>query len=110
MVIHQIEIENFKLFEKATFKFKKDFNLIIGINGSGKTSLLRAIAVSLRGWANAYIKSDDNLRPIEDNEVREIQKDGRFDKLKEVSITCWSKAKIIDKYSNIKNVILLIYL
>ena len=47
--------------------------------------------------ANAYIKSDDNLRPIEDNEVREIQKDGRFDKLKEVSITCWSKAKIIDK-------------
>ncbi|MCT7908364.1 AAA family ATPase [Arcobacter lacus] len=104
MVIHKIEIENFKLFEKATFNFKKDFNLIIGINGSGKTSLLRAIAVSLGGWANAYIKSDDNLRPIKDDEVREIQIDGRFDKLKEVSITCWSKAKIIDKYSNIKNV------
>ena len=56
MVIHQIEIANFKLFEKATFKFKKDFNIIIGINGSGKTSLLRAIAVSLGGCECLYKK------------------------------------------------------
>ena len=62
MRINQIEIENFKLFKKSKFKFNKNFNLIIGINGSGKTSLLRAIAVSLGGWANAYIKDDRNLR------------------------------------------------
>ena len=60
MKIHKIEIENFKLFKNAEFKFDKEFNLIIGINGSGKTSLLRAIAVSLGGWANSYIKNDKN--------------------------------------------------
>jgi len=104
MQIHQIEIENFKLFKKSKFKFNENFNLIIGINGSGKTSLLRAIAVSLGGWANAYIKDDRNLRPIEDNEVREIQIDGRFDKSKEVAIKSWGTAEIIDKYSNKKDV------
>lgn len=103
MVIHQIEIENFKLFEKSIFKFKKDFNLIIGINGSGKTSLLRAIAVSLGGWANAYIKSDDNLRPIKDDEVREIQINKRFDKTKETSIKTWGSATIINRYYNVRN-------
>ena len=103
MRINQIEIENFKLFKKSKFKFNKNFNLIIGINGSGKTSLLRAIAVSLGGWANAYIKDERNLRPIEDNEVREIQIDGRFDKVKEVSIETWGSSTIINRFSSKRN-------
>jgi predicted ATP-binding protein involved in virulence len=98
MKIHKIEIENFKLFEKVEFKFDDNFNLLIGINGSGKTSLLRAIAVSLGGWANAYIKSDSNLRPIKDSEIREIQVDGRFDKTKKVAIRTGGTATIINRY------------
>ena len=60
MKIDNIEIENFKTFDKTEFSFNEKFNLIIGINGSGKTSLLRALAISLAGWANAYIKDDNN--------------------------------------------------
>jgi predicted ATP-binding protein involved in virulence len=105
MKIHKINIVNFKIFDETEFKFNENFNLIIGINGSGKTSLLRALAISLAGWANAYIKDDkNNLRPIEDNEVREIQKDGRFDKTKETSIKSTAEAVIIDDYDNKKNI------
>jgi len=104
MRIHKIEIENFKIFDKANFKFNENFNLIIGINGSGKTSLLRALAVSLAGWANAYIKDDRNLRPIEDNEIREIQIDKRFDKTKETSIKSFGTTVVIDQSENKKNV------
>jgi predicted ATP-binding protein involved in virulence len=104
MVIDKIEITNFKIFDEAEFKFDKNFNLIIGINGSGKTSLLRALAISLAGWANAYIKDEKNLRPIEDNEVREIQKDGRFDLTKETNIKSIGKAVIVDDYENKKNI------
>lgn len=100
MVIDKIEITNFKIFDEAEFKFDKNFNLIIGINGSGKTSLLRALAISLAGWANAYIKHKDNLRPIADNEVREIQKDGRFDKTKETYIITEGSVGIIDRFGN----------
>lgn len=104
MVIDKIEITNFKIFDEAEFKFDKNFNLIIGINGSGKTSLLRALAISLAGWANAYTKHKDNLRPIADTEVREIQKDGRFDLTKETNIKSIGKAVIVDDYENKKNI------
>lgn len=103
MVITKINIENFKIFKDETFSFNKDFNLIIGINGSGKTSLLRALAISLGGWANAYIKDDQNLRPIKDDEVREIQHDKRFDKTKETTIHAYGYTKIIDRFENVKN-------
>jgi len=97
MIINKIEIENFKLFTEQTFEFNSHFNLIVGINGSGKTSLLRAVAVALGGWANAYIKNKDNLRPIDENEIREIQIDNRFDKSKSTSIKAYGNSEIVDK-------------
>ncbi|MEA2018220.1 MAG: AAA family ATPase [Campylobacterota bacterium] len=100
MIINKIEIENFKIFDKTEFSFNENFNLIIGINGSGKTSLLRALAISLGGWANAYIKDDKNLRPIEDSEVREIQKDKRFDKTKETLIKANGSVNLVTKHGN----------
>jgi len=104
MKINNIEIVNFKIFDESKFRFNENFNLIIGINGSGKTSLLRALAISLAGWANAYIKDDRNLRPIEDSEIREIQIDGRFDKTKETFIKSTGKAVIIDDSDTKKNI------
>lgn len=104
MRIDKIEIENFKLFDKVEFSFNAHFNLIIGINGSGKSSLLRALAVALGGWANAYIKDDRNLRPIEKNEIREIQREGRFDPTKLTLIKTSGIAQIIDKNKNKKPV------
>lgn len=99
MQIDQISISNFKLFAQSEFRFHPSFNLVVGTNGSGKTSLLRAIAVALGGWAHAYIKDAKNRRPIDDSEIREIQQDKRFDKSKNVKIEAHGKAAIIDRYS-----------
>lgn len=98
MKIHKIQIENFKLFKKVEFEFNDDFNLLIGINGSGKTSLLRAISVALGGWAHAYIKDDKNLRPIKNEEIREVQIDKRFDKSKLTKITANGTSSVVDYY------------
>lgn len=103
MRINKIEINNFKLFSDREITFNPNFNLLIGTNGTGKTSLLRAIAVALGGWANAYIKNDKNLRPIYDNEIREIQIDNRFDKTKTASIKAYGDATIIDRFGKQKN-------
>jgi predicted ATP-binding protein involved in virulence len=103
MHIDEIEIENFKLFENEKFSFDKKFNLVIGENGSGKTSLLRAVAIALGGWSHAYIKKSNNRRPIEDDEVREIQIDNRFDKAKTTSITALGGSEIVDRFRNRKN-------
>lgn len=99
MKIDKIEINNFKLFSEAEFSFNHNFNLIIGINGSGKTSILRALAIALGGWAYAYIKNENNLRPIENAEIREIQIDNRFDKTKNTYIKAYGSSNIINRWN-----------
>lgn len=97
MNIAKLTIENFKLFEQAEFDFDCHFNLIIGENGSGKTSLLSAVAIAMGGWAHAYIKNPKNRRAIEDSEIREIQLDNRFDKAKKTKVAAQGHASIIDR-------------
>lgn len=45
--IENIKIENFKQFEKAELKNLDNLNIIVGKNGTGKTSLLQGITASL---------------------------------------------------------------
>jgi predicted ATP-binding protein involved in virulence len=104
MQIDKLEIENFKLFAQQEFRFHPEFNLLIGENGSGKTSLLRAVAVALGGWAHAYIKDKNNRRPILTEEIREVQVDKRFDRTKRTSIKAHGTAIIIDNFDNQKDV------
>lgn len=47
MRLDQLHIQNFRCYEDATFDFQPGFNLVVGVNGSGKTSLLQAVATSL---------------------------------------------------------------
>ncbi len=97
MQIDKIELENFRLFAKQEFNFHPRFNLVIGTNGKGKTSLLRALAVALGGWAHAYIKDERNRRPILPEEVREVFVDKRFDKSKYTRVAATGEASIIDR-------------
>ena len=50
MRIDQLLVRNFKKFEEQTFDLHPQFTLLVGDNGSGKTSVLDALAVSLGVW------------------------------------------------------------
>jgi len=43
--INELHISNFRNHELSTLKFGNDLNLIRGLNGSGKTTILEAISV-----------------------------------------------------------------
>lgn len=49
MKLNQVIIRNFKGIEECTLDLKPGFNLLIGDNGYGKTSVLEAISVGLGG-------------------------------------------------------------
>ena len=60
MKIHTIKIKNFRAIENSAFDFTdslskpKKLNLIVGANGSGKTSILDAILIVVRLLENPY--------------------------------------------------------
>ncbi|WP_448106060.1 AAA family ATPase [Pseudomonas azerbaijanoccidentalis] len=59
MRLDRLHIQNFRCYEDATFDFQPGFNLVVGVNGSGKTSLLQAVAVSFIEYANTV-----KLQPV----------------------------------------------
>ncbi len=71
MHIDKITVKNFRGFEERTFEFNPSFNLIVGVNGAGKTSLLDALRVALGGWHYALkIGDKEHRRNINRNEIR----------------------------------------
>ncbi|MEW6161427.1 MAG: AAA family ATPase [Verrucomicrobiota bacterium] len=68
MRIDRLHIENFKKFKRTepAFELHKQFTLLVGDNGSGKTSVLDALAVALGLWHKAAPRSGwRNILPEE---------------------------------------------
>ena len=49
MPLEKVHLENFRLFKNKVLSFSNGTNLILGENGSGKTSILEAINILLSG-------------------------------------------------------------
>ena len=49
MPLQRLHLKNFRLFQDKIFKFSDGINLIIGENGSGKTSVLESLNILLTG-------------------------------------------------------------
>lgn len=72
MRIDSIQIDNFRGIQHLELTFDSHFTLLVGDNGSGKTSILSAVSVALGIWHVSDILGDIQWRRIEDHEVREI--------------------------------------
>lgn len=68
MRIDHLRVENFKGFKTREISFHPQFNLVVGVNGSGKSSLLDALAIALGSWYLG-IRGIDS-RPIRERDVR----------------------------------------
>lgn len=68
MELKTVTIENFKGIKAVAIDFKSGFNLLIGNNGVGKTSLLEAISVGLGGFLAGI--DGINTKHISEDEVR----------------------------------------
>ena len=54
MILEQLHLTNFRCFQRQSVEFAQGFNLLVGVNGSGKTSLLNAVAEALAGFVNQF--------------------------------------------------------
>lgn len=51
MRLHSVQLKNYRMHEALSVDFKAGFNVIVGVNGRGKTSLLMAVRDVLTGFS-----------------------------------------------------------
>ena len=62
MKLAKIEITNFRCFESVSLSLRPDVNVIVGINGAGKTKILDAIAVALFDIVAANVRTTSRAK------------------------------------------------
>ncbi len=67
MRLDHLHLQNFRCYEDAHFDFQPGFNLVVGVNGSGKTSLLQGVAAS---FSNLMSAMGNGHFPISETDVR----------------------------------------
>lgn len=71
MRLETLRLQNFRGYEDQTFALHPQFNLIVGENGSGKTSVLEAAAVAIGSWLMGFPGHDS--RGIQPSDVRMVR-------------------------------------
>ncbi|MDT8872969.1 ATP-binding protein [Komagataeibacter rhaeticus] len=70
MRLRHIQLKNFRGFDERSVDFHPSFNLLIGENGFGKTSVLEGIAVAIGAWLQAFPRTDQ--RHIRSQDIRQV--------------------------------------
>jgi predicted ATP-binding protein involved in virulence len=76
MIVKDIHIENFKGIKYIDLQFNKQFNVLIGENGSGKSSILDAISIGLGTFlmntSASFGLKGTKSRPLLKDEIRKV--------------------------------------
>lgn len=82
MYVKSISIRDFKGIASCQLSFRPGFNLIIGENGRGKTSLLEALAIGISGFLSGVHGGGIHPRNFQSEEARTsyiLQGDGAYE-------------------------------
>lgn len=80
MKITSVGLKNYRMHEHLSVDFQGSFNVIVGVNGSGKTSLLKAVCDALTGFAT-YFPVRHGFNAMAEADVAFLRKEeinGRF--------------------------------
>lgn len=61
MKINNIRLRNYRCFEDITLSFHNNFNVIVGINGTGKTAILEALRIAIGSLFLSVDKYKDKI-------------------------------------------------
>lgn len=74
MVIEKVEIKNFRSIDSLAFNFDKNFQILVGINESGKSNILKALSL----LSKEYELKKDDIRDISHEEDPNIESFVKF--------------------------------
>lgn len=80
MRINNIRLRNYRCFEDIRLEFHKNFNVIVGINGTGKTAILEALRIAIGSLFLSVDKYKDKISSpgISQDDVRLLNLEQQF--------------------------------
>ncbi len=97
MYIEHLKLENFKNFGEISVAFQPGVNLLVGTNGSGKTSILEAINVAVGGF---FASQEQKMqRAIEFDEIKITRREGQPFPVRELSTAVIAKSPSIGEWT-----------
>lgn len=79
MIIEKMKLCNFRAADKITLEFSEKLNLFVGVNGSGKSTILDALSICLSWLVKRVERSKGRGRHISDLSIRSGQPQGYLD-------------------------------
>jgi predicted ATP-binding protein involved in virulence len=73
MKFDSIHLTNYRCHANLLVEFKPGFNVIVGVNGSGKTSVLKAICDALTGFSNHMSLPNGNYQALGEANVARLK-------------------------------------
>jgi predicted ATP-dependent endonuclease of OLD family len=70
MKIEKLTLKNFRGIDELPLSFNSKMNIIFGINGAGKSSILDATVIMLSWAVNRIKHSGSSGRPITENDIK----------------------------------------
>ncbi len=70
MKLQKAKITNYKSISDVDFELDSSLNVFIGVNGSGKTTILDALTISLSWLINRIQRENVSGKPISENDIR----------------------------------------
>lgn len=100
MEYQSIELRNYRRYADFSLALQPGINVIAGVNGSGKTSLLKAIRVTKHGLTDYLQISGPGRQAIEDDDARLeiVESEGRvrFERRYPVSVSARARQLDLD--------------
>lgn len=99
--ISELRLQNFKCYEDLTLHLKSGVNLLYGVNGSGKTTILEALCIASAQFFNEF----RTLHPpskilIHTEQVRLVTPEGMRDPEYQFPASLFSKGNVLNKYTD----------
>jgi predicted ATP-binding protein involved in virulence len=91
--IISLELKNIGLFEDATFQFHKKATVLVGLNGTGKTTILRSLGLGLIGSHHDSTPLD-SIRSLLD--IKQWSQENQKKENGIIKVTCEINSKIIE--------------
>lgn len=76
MRVHRLILDNFRCFEHLDLELQDDVTLLVGVNGSGKTAVLDALAIALGAWLSGTRQARKEDRTIATSDARLVRQEG----------------------------------